>query len=55
MKLGFLHKNVNTASHRKGNLMALTAVYQFELWLKNSRYAQQIIITQAGTMKFGLS
>jgi len=25
------HKNVNTSSHRKGNL---TVVYQFELWLK---------------------
>ena len=31
MKLSFLHKNVNTSSHRKGNLMALTVVYQFEL------------------------
>jgi len=26
--------NINTSSHRKGNFMALTAVYQFELWLK---------------------
>jgi len=34
MKLSLLHKNVNTSSHRKGNLMALTPVYQFELWLK---------------------
>jgi len=31
MKLGLLHKNVNTSGHREGNLMALTAVYQFEL------------------------
>jgi len=31
MKLNLLHKNVNTSSHRKGNLLALTAVYQFEL------------------------
>jgi len=31
MKLSLLHKNVSTSSHRKGNLMALTAVYQFEL------------------------
>jgi len=31
MKLSLLHKNVNTSSHRKGNLMALTAVDQFEL------------------------
>ena len=34
MKLSLLHKSVNTSSHKKGNLMALTAVYQFELWLK---------------------
>jgi len=27
MKLSLLHKNVSTSSHRKGNLMALTAVY----------------------------
>ena len=31
MKLSLLHKNVNTSSHRKGNLMALTPVYQFKL------------------------
>jgi len=31
MKLSLLHKNVHTSSHRKGNVMALTAVYQFEL------------------------
>jgi len=29
-----IHKNVNTSSHRKGNLVALTTVYQFDLWLK---------------------
>ena len=34
MMLCLLHKNVNTSSRRKGNLMALTAVYEFELWLK---------------------
>jgi len=34
MKLSLLHKNVNTCIHRKGNLMALTMVYQFELGLK---------------------
>ena len=28
MKLSLLHKNVNTSSHRKDNLVALTAVYQ---------------------------
>ena len=33
MKLSLVHKNVNTSSHRIGNLMALTIVYQFELWL----------------------
>ena len=31
IKSSMLHKNVNTSSHIKGNLMALTAVYQFEL------------------------
>ena len=31
MKLSLLHKNVITSSHRKGNLMALSAVYQFKL------------------------
>jgi len=31
MKLSLLQRNVNTSGHRKGNLMALTAVYQFEL------------------------
>jgi len=31
MKLSLLHQNVKTSSHRKGNLMALTAAYQFEL------------------------
>ena len=50
MKLGLLHKNVNISSHRKGNLVALTTVY-----LISSRYAQQIIINQRGTMKLGLS
>jgi len=34
MKLSLLRNNVNTSSHIKGNLMALTIVYQFELWLK---------------------
>jgi len=34
IKLSLLHKNVNTSSHSKGKLMALTKVYQFELWLK---------------------
>jgi len=31
VKLSLLHKNLNTSSHIKGNLMALTTVYQFEL------------------------
>jgi len=34
MKVSLLHKDLNTSSHIKGNLMALTTVYQFELWLK---------------------
>jgi len=47
MKLGLLHKNVNTSSHIKGKLIALIAVVSLT---KGLRYAQQIIITQAGTM-----
>ena len=31
MKLNLLHKNANTFSQRKGNLMALITVHQFEL------------------------
>ena len=31
IKLSLLHENINTSSHRKGNLMALTAVNQFQL------------------------
>jgi len=30
MTFSSLHKNVNISSHSKGNLMALTSVYQFE-------------------------
>ena len=30
MKLSLLHMTVNTSSYIKGNLMALTVVYQFE-------------------------
>jgi len=55
IKLSLLHKNVNTSGHRKGNLMALTASLSVWVVTKNSRYAQQIIINQAGTMKLGLS
>jgi len=51
MKLSLLHKNVNTSSHQEGNLVALTTVYQFVM----TSYTQQIIITQVGTMKHGLS
>jgi len=34
MKLNLLHKNVNISSHRKGDFVAPTTIYQFELWLK---------------------
>ena len=33
-----LYKNVNTSSHRKGNLAALTTVYQLEIWPSNYHY-----------------
>jgi len=52
MKLSLLHKNVTISSHKKGNLMTLTAVDQFRVMTKSS---QQNIISQAGTMKLGLS
>jgi len=52
MKLSLLHKNVNTSSHIKRNLVALTQL-SVHVMTKGSRYAQQIIITLAGTMKPG--
>ena len=52
-EINLVSKNVNTSSHRKGNLMALTAVCR--VMTKGSRYTQQIIITQAGTTIFVLS
>jgi len=56
MTLSLLHKNVNTSSHRKGNLMALTAVYQFELWLKVLDMPSKLSLPRhAGTRKRGLS
>jgi len=54
MKLSLLHKNVNISSHIKGNLVALTGL-SVRVITKGSRYAQEIIITQAGTMKLGSS
>jgi len=38
MKLSLSHKNVNTSSLKKGNLLALTAVYQFEICPANYHY-----------------
>ena len=55
MKLSLLDKNVNTSSHIKGNLMALTGSLSVPVLTKSEIYAQQIIITQAGTKKLGLS
>jgi len=54
MKLSLLHKNLNTSSHIKGNLMALTAVFSSSYDWK-FEICPAIIITQAGTMKLGLS
>jgi len=50
MKLSLLHKNVNTSSHRKGNLMALTAVYQFELWLKVRDMPSKLSLPRPGSL-----
>ena len=55
MKLSLLHQTVNTSNHRKGNLVALTAVLSVRVMSKSSRYAQQIIISQTDIMKLGLS
>jgi len=38
IKLTLLYKNANTFSHIKGNLKALTAVYQFEICPANYYY-----------------
>jgi len=34
MKLSLLHKNLTTSSHRKGNLMVLTAGRTHETWFE---------------------
>jgi len=48
VKLSLLHKNVNMSSHRKGNLMALTAVYQIELWLKVQDMPSKLSLPRQG-------
>jgi len=48
LELSLLHKNVNTSSHRKGNLMALTTVYQFKLWLKVRYIPSQLSLPRQG-------
>ena len=48
LELSFLHKNVNTSSHRKGNLMALTTVYQYELWQKVRYIPSQLSLPRQG-------
>jgi len=48
MKLSLLHRNVNAFSHRKGNLMALAAVDQFELWLKVRNRLSNLSLTRQG-------
>jgi len=48
LELSLLHKNVNISSNRKGNLMALTAVYQFELYLKIWYIPSQLSLPRQG-------
>jgi len=48
MKLSLLHKDVNTSSHKKSNLMALTTVYQFELWLKVRDMSSKLSLPRRG-------
>jgi len=52
LKLSLLHTNVNTSSHRKGNLWTNHSL-SVRVMTTSSRYAQQIIITPTGTMKLG--
>jgi len=47
MKLRLLHKNVNTSSHRKGNLWTNRSL-SVRVITKGLKYAQQIIITRQG-------
>jgi len=48
MKLCLSHKNVNISSHRKGNLMALTAVYHVQLWLKVRHKPSKLSLPRQG-------
>ena len=48
IELSLFHKNVNTSSHRKGNLMALTADYQFELWVKVPELPTKLSLPRQG-------
>jgi len=43
-----LHKNVNVSSHRKDKLVALTAVYQFELQLKVRNVPSKLPLLRQG-------
>jgi len=51
MKLSLLHKNENTSSHRKGTLVALTTVYQFESWLRVWDMPSKLSLTRQGPWK----
>jgi len=48
MKLSPLRKNVHASSHGKGSLMALTAIYQFELWLKVRDMLSKLSLARQG-------
>jgi len=48
MKLSLLNENVNRSSHRKSHLMALTVVYQFELWLKVQDMPSKLSLSRQG-------
>ena len=47
-KLSLLHKNLNTSSHREGNLVALTTVYLFELRLKVRDMSSKLSLPRQG-------
>ena len=55
MKLSLLHKNVNISSHKKRYFGGTYHNVSVQVMTKSLRYVQQIIISQAGTIKHGSS
>jgi len=51
MKLNLLYKNVDTSSHKKGTLVALTIADRFELWLKVRDVSSKLSLPRQGPWK----